>query len=187
MTPQAVVAVAAGHAPGGNGALVYGAAVPGTDTWQFDFGWDNYYSLSFSGSRMLGSTDRTDDLTAAADQFTASSEFRSQILPIIQSLTASAAPAPGGVAPEAAGESTCGGARFVYENLQGVTCEEAKFVLQEVLDTGAPQGARSRITDDFECYETSYVERTEGLPDMTCWALTDEGLRDYPILDANYR
>ncbi|MFC9353252.1 hypothetical protein [Arthrobacter sp. NPDC057013] len=181
MPSQAVVAASPGQDVGANGGLHYGmAAGTGADTTLFDLRWGNDYLLSFSGGQELGPNTRV-DLKAEADQFAASPRFRNQILPIIQSLTASAPPAPSELTV------SCVGARFTYQNLAGVTCEEAKSILQTVLDTGRPLGAGSQVTADYECYEASYVERNEGSPDMTCWARSDEGSRDYIVLEANYR
>lgn len=81
----------------------------------------------------------------------------------------------------------CVGAKFLYEDLFGISCDGAKSILQTVLETGAPLGARSQVTADFECYESSFVEQTEGISDMTCWARDDEGQRDHIVLEANYR
>lgn len=123
---------------------------------------------------------------------------RHEILPIIQSLTASSPPTPGEAdtsmgnetpaeAPEELSASTCVGAKYTYENLQGITCDEAKSIMQVTMDTGEPAGARSHIIPDHECYESSYVERTEGSPEMLCWALDEDGLRGEVVLEANYR
>lgn len=181
MPSQAVVAATPGQGVGGNGGLLYGmAAGTGADTTLFDLRWGNDYVLSFSGGRELGPNDQV-DLKAEAERFAASPRFRNQILPIIQSLTASSPPAPGEVT------TSCVGARFTYQGLQGVTCDEAKSILQTVLDTGRPLGARSQVTADFECYESSYVEKTEGSPDVMCWARNAEGTRDYIVLEANHR
>ncbi|NOJ61012.1 hypothetical protein [Arthrobacter sp. 260] len=187
--PQAVVGVSLGHDPrAGNAAVTYGAAVPGTDTWNFRFSWGNHYWLSFLGSRELGPKDQLNELTADAEQFAASAEFRNQILPIIQSLTASEPPTSIATqAPEANTNGSCMGAKYTYQNLAGITCDEAKSILQTVLDTGTAWGARSHVTDGFDCYESSYGERIEGSPHMMCWALTGEGARDYIVLEANYR
>ncbi|MCD1144443.1 hypothetical protein LQU92_04195 [Kocuria sp. LUK] len=194
---QAVVAATPGQSVGVNGNLLYGiAAGTGADTTLFDLRWGNYYLLSFSGGQELGPNDQV-DLEAEAEQFAASPRFRNEILPIIQSLTASPPPAPGEEdtvggsetpteAPEETSEATCMGAKYTYENLQGITCDEAKSIMQVVMDTGEPAGARSHVTADYECYETSYVERTEGSPDMMCWALDDEGVRGDVVLEANY-
>lgn len=181
MPSQAVVAASPGQSLGADGGLHYGmAAGTGADTTLFDLRWGNDYLLSFGGGRMLGPNDQV-DLKAEAEQFAASPRFRNQILPIIQSLTASSPPAPGEVT------ASCVGARFTYQGLQGVTCDEAKSILQTVLDTGRPLGARSQVTADFECYESSYVEKTEGSPDVMCWARNAEGARDYIVLEANHR
>jgi hypothetical protein len=181
MPSQAVVAASPGQSVGANGGLHYGmAAGTGADTTLFDLRWGNDYLLSFAGGRELGPNNQV-DLKAEAEQFAASPRFRNQILPIIQSLTASSPPAPDEMT------ANCVGARFNYQNLQGVTCDEAKSILQTVLYTGRPLGARSQVTDDYECYETSYGEQIEGAPDMKCWARNDEGLRDHIVLEANYR
>lgn len=156
------------------------AAGTGADTTLFDLRWGNDYLLSFSGGRELGPNNQV-DLKAEAERFAASPRFRTQILPIIQSLTASSPPAPGEMT------ASCVGARFTYQNLAGVTREEAKSIFQTVLDKGRPLGARSQVTADYECYEASYAERNEGSPDMTCWAVNNEGLHSYVVLEANYR
>ncbi|MFI7744626.1 hypothetical protein [Kocuria rhizosphaericola] len=190
---QAIVAATPGQSVGVNGSLIYGmAAGTGADTTLFDLRWGNDYLLSFSGGMELGPNDQV-DLEAEAEQFAASSRFRNEILPIIQSLTASSPPTPGEAdtsmgsetpaeAPEDLSASTCVGAKYTYENLQGITCDEAKSIMQVTMDTGKPAGARSHVTPDYECYESSYVERTEGSPEMLCWALGGDVL-----LEANYR
>lgn len=181
MPSQAVVAASPGQSVGVNGGLHYGmAAGTGADTTLFDLRWGNDYLLSFGGGWELGPNTEV-DLKAEAEQFAASPRFRNQILPIIRSLTASSPPGPGEMT------AGCVGARFTYQNLQGITCDEAKSILQTVLDTGRPLGARSQVTANFECYESSYVEQTEGSPEMMCFALNDEGVRDYIVLEANYR
>ncbi|WP_354261365.1 hypothetical protein [Arthrobacter sp. OAP107] len=181
MPSQAVVAASPGQDLDANGGLHYGmAAGTGADTTLFDLRWGNDYLLSFSGGRELGPNTQV-DLKAEAEQFAASPRFRNEILPIIQSLTASPPPAPGELT------ISCVGVRFTYQNLVGITCEEAKSILQTVLDTGRPLGARSQVTADHECYEASYVERNEGSPDMTCWALNNEGRHRHVVLEANFR
>jgi hypothetical protein len=181
MPSQAIVAASPGQAVGATGGLHYGmAAGTGADTTLFSLRWGNDYLLSFAGGRELGPNTQV-DLKAEAEQFAASPRFRNQILPIIESLTASSPPAPDKMT------SNCVGARFNYQNLQGITCDEAKAILQTVLDTGRPLGARSQVTDDYECGETSYGEQIEGAPEMRCWARNDQGLRDHLVLEANYR
>lgn len=68
-----------------------------------------------------------------------------------------------------------------------IICDEAKAILQTVLDTGAPLGARSQVTAKYECYEGSAVEQVDGLPLMTCWALDATGQRAQVVLEANAR
>lgn len=181
-----VVAVSPGQSAGSNGGLIYGAAVTGTQTWLFNFPWGEHYSLGFSGWRELGPNHLVDELTADAEQFAESPEFLDEILPIIRSLAVSAPPAVE-AAPAGPLVGPCEGARFIYELPMGITCDDAKSILQTVLDSGAPKGARSQVTADYECYESSYVEQSEGIADMTCWALDAYGFRHNVILEAYYR
>lgn len=183
---RAVVAASPGQALGGAGYLFFGMATDvGGDTTMFGLPWGEGHILSFGGRRELGPSDQV-DLGAEAQKFVADPQFRNEILPIIQSLTVSAPP-PWGRTSSGGGQAAgdCVGARYTYQNLQGVTCDEAKAILQTVLDTGAPLGARSQVTPEYECYESSYVEQTDGLPLMTCWALDANGQRGQVVLEAN--
>ena len=186
-TTRVVVAASPGQALGANGGLHFGlAADVGGDTTLFSPRWGENHLLSFGGWRELGPNDQV-DFDAEAQEFAASPEFRNQILPIIQSLTASAPPEFIGVAPEEPMEGSCVGARFTYLNLAGITCDEAKSIMQTTLDTGLPKGARGHVANGIECYESSYGERLEGSPDMMCWVLDAYGSRHDKILEANYR
>lgn len=198
---NAVVAATPGQSWGSNGSLIYGiAAGTGADTTLFDLRWGNYYQLSFSGSQDLGHPAEAAELAAEAKELAASSRFRTQILPILQSLTASTPPIPDGQdetaeipapawsqVPDA--EATCVGLKYTYRNLQGITCEEAKAIMQVTMDTGEPYGARSHRTADYECYESSYGERRDGTitSQFLCWALDGEGIRGEVVLEADYR
>lgn len=185
---RAVVAASPGQAVGGAGYLFFGMATDvGGDTTMFALPWGESHILSFGGRRELGPANRV-DLGAEAQKLAADPQFLNEILPMIQSLTVAPPPPWGKVeagGSQAAGD--CVGARYTYQNLQGVTCDEAKAILQTVLDTGAPYGARSQVTSEYECYESSYVEQTDGLPLITCWTLDASGQRVQVVLEANSR
>lgn len=201
----AVVAATPGQSWGSNGSLIYGiAAGTGADTTLFDLRWGNYYQLSFSGSQDLGRPAEEAELAAEAKELATSSRFRTQILPILQSLTASTPPTPDGLedtestpaeipAPTWSAvpdtEATCVGQKYTYRNLQGITCEEAKAIMQVTMDTGEPYGARSHRTADYECYESSYGERLQdpSTSQFLCWALDGAGTRGKVVLEADFR
>lgn len=186
---RAVVAASPGQALGANGFLFFGmAADSGGDTFMFHLPWGPNHHLYFTGTKELGPSDQL-DLGAEAVKFAEDPQFRTEILPMIQSLTAAAPPPWGRTSsiPAAPAVGECVGAKYTYQNLQGVSCDEAKSILQTVLDTGEPFGARSQVTPEYECYESSYVEQTNGLPLITCWALTPDGQRGHVVLEANSR
>ncbi|WP_229742026.1 hypothetical protein, partial [Kocuria dechangensis] len=162
----AAVAASPGQSVGGNASVLYGMTwATGADPVFGDIRWGEGYLLSFSGHQMLGPHTEV-DMAAEAEEFAGGSRFRTQILRILQSLTATAAPAaaprwaggaggdPGGQeapaetpaptpGPEGSTEAACTGVQYTYENLQGITCPEAKAILQVVTDTGEPIGARA--------------------------------------------
>jgi hypothetical protein len=186
---QAAVASTPGQSRGGDAGVLYGmTSATGADPVFGDLRWGDEYLLSFSGYQRLGPNDVV-DMTAGAEQFAASPRFRHQILPIIQSFTASS-PGPHYVpgsnstpgaglptgAPERGAGATCVGARYSYLNLQGVTCQEAQEILQLVSDTGEPIGARGRRTTDYHCFWSSIGEVEEGYADVVCKPRNSDGL-----------
>ena len=60
------------------------------------------------------------------------------------------------------------GERYMYEDLHGVTCVEAKAILQVVSDTGEPIGARGQRTEEYHCFWSSIGEVEAGHPDVLC-------------------
>lgn len=62
----------------------------------------------------------------------------------------------------------CFGARFRYENIAGLSCDEAIAVLDRVEKTGTTNGARNLETSDYLCFYASFVESQEGQADVVC-------------------
>lgn len=181
----AAVAATPGQSRGGSAGILYGmTSATGADPVFGDIRWGNGYLLSFTGHQMLGPNDQV-DMAAEVETFAASTRFRTQILPVLQSLTA----APGtesdgesGTSDSAAGAS-CAGVQYTYENLQGITCDEAKAILQVVSDTGEPIGARGQRTPEYHCFWSSAGERDAGLADVICRDRID----GTDLFEANYR
>jgi hypothetical protein len=195
----AAVAASPGQSVGGNASVLYGmTSATGANPIFGDLQWGKGYLLSFTGHQMLGPNTEV-DMAAEAEQFATSTRFRTQILPILHSLTAATAPAsvgqeaPGGspaptAAPEGSTEATCVGLQYTYDNLHGITCQEAKAILQIVTDTGEPIGARGQRTPEYHCFWSSAGERDAGHADVECKALDAEGLlATEGHFDANYR
>lgn len=184
----AAVATSPGHSRGSDASVLYGmTSATGADPVFGDIRWGNGYLLSFSGHQMIGPNDQV-DMPAEAEQFAASARFRTQILPVLQSLTATPVPGEtggGGTSggPDPAAGAACAGVHYIYENLQSVTCQEAKAILQVVSDTGEPIGARGRRTAEYHCFWSSAGEREAGMADVLCRDRAD-GL---DLFDAYYR
>lgn len=188
------VAATFGQCAGCDAGVLYGmTSATGADPVFGDVQWGDGYLLSFGGSQMLGPNDEV-DMAAEAEQFAASTRFRTQILPILQSLTTASAPAPGAstgeadgngasAAPDPAVEAACAGVQYTYENLQGIPCEEAKAILQVVSDTGEPIGARGQRTAEYHCFWSSAGERDAGHADVICVHRAD----GTDLFEANYR
>ena len=162
----------------------------GADPVFGDVRWGEGSLLSFSGYHQLGPNDEV-DMAAGAEEFAASTQFRTQILPTLQSLTVTATPgAPVGAAddqqtpaaPGPAAEATCAGVQYTYENLHGITCQEAKAILQVVSDTGEPIGARGQHTEEYHCFWSSDGEQEAGLADVICRHRVDGSA----LFEANY-
>ncbi|MFP5311322.1 MAG: hypothetical protein ACLGH7_02760, partial [Actinomycetes bacterium] len=62
----------------------------------------------------------------------------------------------------------CLGARYRYDKLNGIGCDEAKATLDRVEKTGTPTGARNLETTDYLCFYASYGERNAGQADVIC-------------------
>jgi hypothetical protein len=118
------------------------------------------------------------------------------MLSILQSLSATAAPAaaPGGQeapaessapppVPEGSAEVACTGVQYIYESLQGITCQEATAIRQVVTDTGEPIGARGQRPSEYHCFWSSAGERDAGLADVFCRHRAD----GTDLFEANYR
>ncbi|WP_152609291.1 hypothetical protein [Kocuria rosea] len=194
---QVIVSATPGH-DGSSTSVGYGIASAtgmAMDATRLQIPLGNGYRLSFGGGESLGSDDRV-NLEAEASRLAASPRFRNEILPILKSLTATPSVAGGGstggatpdsgggisfVAPEIA-EATCVGGRYSYDNLQGLSCDEAKAVLQEVSDTGTPFGARGRETTEYTCFWSSLGEKAAGHADVTCRHQSEPGIS----LDAHF-
>jgi hypothetical protein len=65
-------------------------------------------------------------------------------------------------------QTECLGARFRYEKLLGLSCDEAIAVLDRVQKTGTTNGARNLETSDYLCFYASYGESREGQADVMC-------------------
>ncbi|WP_298585296.1 hypothetical protein [uncultured Kocuria sp.] len=184
----AAVATSPGHSRGSDASVLYGmTSATGADPVFGDIRWGNGFLLSFSGHQMLGPNDQV-DMPAEAENFAASTRFRTQILPVLQSLTATPVPGKTGgegiaAAPDPAVGAACAGVQYAYVNLQGVTCQEAKAILQVVSDTGEPIGTRGRRTAEYHCFWSSAGERDAGLADVLCRDRADGS----DLFDAYYR
>lgn len=181
----AAVAATPGQSRGGNAGILYGmTSATGADPVFGDIRWGDGYLLSFNGHQMLGPNDQV-DMAAEVESFAASARFRTQILPVLQSLTA--APGTGSDSevdtPGSAADASCAGVQYAYENLQGINCDEAKAILQVVADTGEPIGARGQRTPEYHCFWSSAGERDAGLADVICRDRID----GTGLFEANYR
>lgn len=95
--PPALAAVAAspGQCTGCETGVLYGmTSTTGADPVFGDLQWGEGHLLSFTGGQVLGPNTEV-DMAAEAEEFVTRTRFRTQILPIIQSLTATPAPASG--------------------------------------------------------------------------------------------
>lgn len=70
----------------------------------------------------------------------------------------------------------CFGARFRYEKVAGLSCDEAIAVLDRVEKTGTTNGARNLETSDYLCFYASFVESQEGQADVICRNKVSEGV-----------
>jgi hypothetical protein len=186
----AAVAASPGQSVGGTASVLYGmTSATGADPVFGDIRWGDGFLLSFSGHHELGPNDEV-DMAAGAEEFAASTQFRTQILPTLQSLTVTASPeAPVGAtddeeaaAPDPVAEATCAGVQYTYVNLHGITCQEAKAILQVVSDTGEPIGARGQRTEEYHCFWSSAGEKDAGLADVICRDRVDGS----DLFEANY-
>lgn len=71
-------------------------------------------------------------------------------------------------------QAECLGARFRYEKLAGISCDEAIAVLDRVQKTGTTNGARNLETSDYLCFYASYGESREGQADVICHSKVTE-------------
>lgn len=188
-TAQAIVSASTGH-DGSHSGVGYGLASAtgmAMDSTRLQIPLGNGYRVSFQGGEVLGSDDQV-NLEAEASRLAASPRFRNEILPILKSVratpsvdgkSAGGAPGNGGgisfVAPEIA-EATCVGDRYSYDNLQGLSCDDAKSILQTVSDTGTPFGARGRETPEFACFWSSLGEKAAGHADVICRHQSQPGI-----------
>lgn len=188
---QVIVSATPGH-DGSSTSVGYGIASAtgmAMDATRLQIPLGNGYRLSFGGGESLGPDDQV-NLEAEASRLAASPRFRNEILPLLKSVTATPSVAGGGstggatpdsgggisfVAPEIT-EATCVGGRYSYDNLQGLSCDEAKAVLQEVSDTGTPFGARGRETTEYACFWGSLGEKAAGHADVTCRHQSEPGI-----------
>lgn len=119
------------------------------------------YYVSFGGSEPLemgSGVPNENDLVAATQAYGASAEFK-ETAAVIASLTLH----PGKVQPVG-----CLGASYRYENIQGVSCDEAKAILDTVQKTGTGVGARSMETAAYICFYASAGESQSGQADVIC-------------------
>ncbi|MGO4455526.1 hypothetical protein [Arthrobacter sp. RAF14] len=70
--------------------------------------------------------------------------------------------------PERIKRIGCFGTKYRYEKITGLSCDDAKGVMERVLRTGTGAGAHSVETADYLCFYASYVEHQEGQADVIC-------------------
>jgi hypothetical protein len=73
-------------------------------------------------------------------------------------------------------QTECLGARFRYEKLAGISCDEAIAVLDRVQKTGTGEGARNLETDDYLCFYAGFVESRDGQADVICRSKTSDSV-----------
>lgn len=179
---QAAVGASPGQAVGVNVHVLYGmTSATGADPVFGNLRWGEGKVISFTGHEETGPNDQV-DLATEAENFAAGARFRHEILPILQSFTATSAPtdpddetdgptATSGAETDdspGAAEASCLGTDYAYENLHGVGCQQAKEILQEVSDTGEPIGARGQRTAQYHCFWSSAGEKQTGAADVLC-------------------
>jgi hypothetical protein len=73
-------------------------------------------------------------------------------------------------------QTACLGARFRYENILGLSCDEAIAVLDRVQKTGTTNGARNLETSNYLCFYASYGESRDGQADVICHSKDTDSL-----------
>lgn len=160
-----------GQAPGGHGAMyaissVNDAEPIGRSAVEVSQG--GYY-VSFSGFVPLRRDVQTltkEELFSAVAAFSSSAEFR-ETAKVIQSLRLNTAKVV---------QAGCLGARFRYDKISGLSCDEAIAVLARVKKTGTGHGARNLETTDYVCFYAGAMESQSGQADVICRNKTIDGV-----------
>lgn len=127
------------------------------------------YYVSFSGFVPLRRDVQTlskEELFSAAAEFSASAGF-GETAKVITSLRLNKAKVA---------QAGCLGARYRYEKIAGLSCDEAIAVLARVERTGAGNGARNLETADYLCFYPSVVESQNGQADVVCRSKASEAV-----------
>ena len=160
-----------GQAPGGQGAIyainTVGDQEPvGRAAVEVSQG--GYY-VSFSGFVPLRRdvpTPSKEELFAAAAAFAGSAEFK-ETARVITSLQLN---------PARVVQAGCLGARYRYDKIAGLSCDEAIAVLARVQATGTGYGARNYQTKDYVCFYAGAVESQNGQADVICRNKANDGV-----------
>ncbi len=110
-----------------------------------------------------------EQIIAAVKEFGSSARY-SQVKSMIASLKLNQAALNAIVA---SGQGGCLGARYRYEKLVAVDCQQAKSILSMAETSGTPSGARNMETPDYTCFYASAGEKQRGGPDVLCRSKTD--------------
>jgi hypothetical protein len=62
----------------------------------------------------------------------------------------------------------CLGFKYRYDNISGLSCDQAIAILDRVEKTGIGNGARNLETLDYLCYYSSATALQDGFPDVSC-------------------
>lgn len=79
----------------------------------------------------------------------------------------------------ASGQGGCLGARYRYEKLVAVDCQQAKGILSTAETSGTPSGARNMETPDYTCFYASAGEKQGGQADVLCRSKADAQGRSF--------
>jgi hypothetical protein len=79
----------------------------------------------------------------------------------------------------ASGQGGCLGARYRYEKLVAVNCQQAKSILSMAETSGTPSGARNMETPDYTCFYASAGEKQSGGADVLCRSKADAQGRSF--------
>lgn len=160
-----------GQAAGGQGAMYAISSINDTEPIgrsAVEVSEGGYY-VSFSGFVPLWRDVQTlskEELFSAAAEFSASAGF-GETAKVITSLRLNKAKVA---------QAGCLGARYRYEKIAGLSCDEAIAVLARVERTGAGNGARNLETADYLCFYPSVVESQNGQADVVCRSKASEAV-----------